>query len=179
MERPGDKDFFWRAVVWTLKHFLASWGIVFAVAMIVMGVFGLSGSIGDVWFLTAAPFMFVVPLAQAVGSEYGEIAERVVWVGSITAIYIGMDVALWTVIRWVRRTKAAASQVDRGRVPGPASRVLLGVAWLLGHWFPLWAIVTAVALFIGYGLRVDFYEPNIKGFIVYAGSLLVLPLCTS
>jgi hypothetical protein len=31
-------------------------------------------------------------------------------------------------------------------------------------------------LFIGYGLRVDFYEPNIKGFIVYAGSILALPL---
>ena len=172
MTRVTGREFFWQAVAWAARHFLATWGIVFAIAMIVTAVFGLSGSIGDIWFISAAPFMFVVPVAKSVGAEYGESVGNAFWVASITAIYVALDVALWTVIRTVRRAKA----IEAGHEPGRAGWDLLGVAWLARHWFSLWAIVTAIVLFIGFGLRADFYEPNIKGLIIYGGFILALPL---
>lgn len=163
-------------VIWAARHFLATWAILFAVVMIVKALFGLSGTIWDIWYIAAAPFMFVWPLVEPIGIEYGETAARIVWVGAIAGIYIGLDVALWMVIRSVRRAGAMVGRVDGEQGLGLRARIDLSIAWLVRYGFSLWAIVTAAALFFGFGFDMDFYEPNIKGLIFYGGLILSLPI---
>ena len=162
--------------IWAAKHFLAIWAILFAVVMIVKALFGLSGTIWDIWYIAAAPFMFVWPLVEPIGTEYGETAARIVWVGAIAGIYIGLDVALWMVIRSVQRAGAMVGRVDGEPGLGLRGRIDLSVAWLVRYGLSLWAIVTAAALFFGFGFDMDFYEPNIKGLIFYGGLILSLPI---
>lgn len=178
MADQGERNLFGNAVVWAAKHLLATWGVLFSIVMIVKAVFGWSGSIGDIWFMTSAPFMFMIPVAKLVGAEYGEIAGNTFWVGSVTAIYILLDIVLWTVIRSVRRANATLARIDdkQQQQPQPASRMAFGLVWLGQHWFSLWAVVTAIALFTSYEFRIDFYAPNIKGLITYGGIILALPI---
>jgi hypothetical protein len=166
-----------RLVIWIARHFLASWGILFAIVTIVKTLLGLSGSIMDIWFMTAAPFMFVLPLVvDPVRAAFGEVAGTVVWADTIAGIYVGLDAALWALIQSARRARAIASRTDGKPELGLRDRIDLSMAWLVRYGFSLWAIVTSAALFIDFGLHADFYEPNLKGLIVYGSLILALPI---
>jgi hypothetical protein len=163
-------------VIWAAKHFLATWGMVLAIAMIVYAMFGISVSVFDIWYITAAPFMFVWPLVEPIRAQYGETAAGMVWAGAIAGIYLGLDFTLWGVIRSGRRGAAIASRTGGEQGFWLSDRIDLIVCWLVRYGISLWAIVTATALFFGFGFHMDFYAPNIKGVIFYGGLMLALPI---
>lgn len=168
-----------RALAWPARHFLVTWAMIFVVVTVAAELGVRSSLTWTIWFLAFAPFAFVVPFVEQLFQPYEDVVD-IVAAAVVVCIYIGLDVALWAVIRSSRRGIALRQRGDNERTTiGLRDGIDLVSAWIVRHAFPLWGLTVGVLQFFAIGLDtggIGFYQPNLRGAVLYGGALLSLPV---
>jgi hypothetical protein len=163
-----------RVIIWLAKHFVLTWGLVYLSVRIAFAISGQGARTFGIWHLTAAPFMFLWPVAEWVDRAYGHAAAGLTLGVLVACIYAGLDFVIWTIIRSARRN-ALASKAGQHNL-GVGGMLDLASALIVRYAFPLWAVITAAGLFYSMDFRGDPFEASIDATILYGSYLLAVPL---